>query len=168
MKKKIKWYNYRAYSDRNIDLKKNAEAGERWKERHPEVIEKINKITVPKSHLNYFFKKDNYKYLGYEDILECLDIINNREEEPDILFDVISTKKNYEHINGDKFKRKRSDFNVGKKFLMKNANLEELKDFKRKLLELKHFFDKYGYDKIDGYVIELNEKKYPNFILNKI
>ena len=142
MKKKIKWYNYRAYSDRNIDLKKNAEAGERWKERHPEVIEKINKITVPKSHLNYFFKKDNYKYLGYEDILECLDIINNREEEPDILFDVISTKKNYEHINDDKFKRK--------------------------LLELKHFFDKYGYDKIDGYVIELNEKKYPNFILNKI
>ena len=64
MKKKIKWYNYRAYSDRNINLKKNAEAGERWKERHPEVIEKINKITVPKSHLNYFFKKDNYKYLG--------------------------------------------------------------------------------------------------------
>ena len=39
MKKKIKWYNYRAYSDRNINLKKNAETGERWKERHPEVIE---------------------------------------------------------------------------------------------------------------------------------
>ena len=52
---KKKQYAFRPYSERNVDLKKNAKNLKNWLERNPEYKIKQTKVTVPKSFLNSFF-----------------------------------------------------------------------------------------------------------------
>ena len=51
---KKKQYAFRPYSERNVDLKKNAKNLKNWLERNPEYKVKQTKVTVPKSFLNSF------------------------------------------------------------------------------------------------------------------
>lgn len=150
-----KKYPFRAYSERNVDLKKNAKYTKDWLERNPEYKKKATQVTVPKSFLNSFFKEENYKYLEYNDIIECLKIIEMKIEEPDLVFSKPVNRKNYSHINDENFSRKRALFNNGKSFLKKKATPEDLEDFKLKFLKLKEFFEDMGYDKINKFVYEI-------------
>lgn len=162
---KKKQYAFRPYSERNVDLKKNAKNVKNWLERNPEYKVKQTKVTVPKSFLNSFFKEDNYKYLEYNDILECLKIIELKIEEPNISFSKPTNRRNYSHINDEKFSNKRSLFNNGKNFLKNEATEEDLENFNLKFLKLKDYFIEKGYDEIGKFVIELDKDKFPFIIL---
>jgi hypothetical protein len=162
---KKKQYAFRPYSERNVDLKKNAKNLKNWLERNPEYKVKQSKVTVPKSFLNSFFKEDNYKYLEYNDILECLKIIELKIEDPNISFSKPTNRRNYSHINDEKFSNKRSLFNNGKNFLKNEATEEDLENFNLKFLKLKDYFIEKGYDEIGKFVIELDKDKFPFIIV---
>lgn len=92
-------------------------------------------------------------------------IIELKIEDPNISFSKPTNRRNYSHINDEKFSNKRSLFNNGKNFLKNEATDEDLENFNLKFLKLKDYFIKKGYDKIGKFVIELEENEFPFIIL---